>query len=87
MKKDNYFDKDQQDNDKKHPFVADKLYYNKEQKCYYCPMGQPMRRIGNRIRTNNEGIKQSYSCYQAQRCQGCPLRGMCHEKPDNRLGI
>lgn len=83
--KDNYFDKDQQGIDKNRPFVAEKLYYNKEQDCYYCPMGQPMRRIGNRSRTNYDGIKQTYSCYQAQRCQGCPLRGMCHEKPDNRV--
>lgn len=83
--KDNYFDKDQQGIDKKRPFIADQLYYNKEQDCYYCPMGQPMRRIGNRIRTNYDGSKQSYACYQAQRCQGCPLRGMCHENPDNRV--
>ena len=83
--KDNYFDKDQQGIDKKRPFGADKLYYNKEQDCYYCPMGQPMRRIGNRSRTNYDGIKQTYSCYLAQRCQGCPLRGTCHEQPGNRV--
>ena len=83
--KDPYFDKDQHGNDKKHPFVADKLYYNEEKDCYYCPMGQPMRRIGNRTRTSYDGIKQTYACYQAQNCQGCPLRGMCHDRPENRI--
>ena len=83
--KDNYFDKDQRGNDKKHPFVAGKLFYNEETDCYYCPMGQPMRRTGNRTRTNNDGLKQSYACYEAQNCQGCPLRGMCHEKTGNRV--
>ncbi len=83
--KDNYFDKDQNGIDKKHPFVADKLYYNAETDCYYCPMGQPMRRIGNRTQTNHDGFIQSYTCYQAQNCQGCPLRAMCHENTGNRV--
>jgi transposase len=83
--KDNYFDKDLRGHDKKHPFVADQLFYNEETDCYYCPMGQPMRRTGNRTRTNNDGLKQSYACYEAQNCQGCPLRGMCHEKTGNRV--
>ena len=83
--KDNYFDKDQHDNDKKHPFVADKLYYNEEEDCYYCPMGQQMNRTGTQRRTNSDGFTQIYACYQAQNCQGCPLRGMCHEKNGNRV--
>jgi transposase len=83
--KDNYFDKDQNGIDKKHPFVADKLYYNSEEDCYYCPMGQQMKRTGTRTQTNDDGFKQSYACYQAQNCQGCPLRGMCHENTGNRV--
>jgi hypothetical protein len=27
----------------KQPFAANKLHYNKEQDCYYCPVGQPMQ--------------------------------------------
>ena len=83
--KDNYFDKDQHGNDKKHPFVADKLHYNAENDCYYCPMGQQMKRIGTRKRTNGEGFTQLYECYQAQNCHGCPLQGMCHKTSGNRV--
>jgi len=83
--KDNYFDKDQNGIDKKHPFIADKLYYNNEEDCYYCPMGQQMKRTGTSTQTNYDGFKQSYACYQAQNCQGCPLRGMCHENTGNRV--
>lgn len=83
--KDNYFDKDQHGNDKKHPFVADKLHYNAENDCYYCPMGQQMKRSGTGKRTNSEGFTQHYVCYQAQNCQGCPLTGMCHKTSGNRI--
>jgi len=83
--KDNYFDKDQHGNDKKHPFLADKLYYNAENDCYYCPMGQQMKRNGTKKRTNSEGFTQRYVCYQAQNCQGCPLRGMCRKTTGNRV--
>jgi hypothetical protein len=38
--KHNHFDRQQNETirDKK-PFTSDKLYYNKEKDCYYCPMG------------------------------------------------
>ena len=83
--KDNYFDKDQQGVDKKHPFVADTLFYNEEQDCYYCPMGRPMTRKGSRSRKGTDGLVQNYACYQAQNCQGCPLSGMCHKASGNRV--
>lgn len=83
--KDNYFDKDQRGTDPRHPFVSDTLFYNEEQNCYYCPMGQPMTYKGERKRTGKDGIERSYACYQAQRCEGCPLRGMCHKASDNRV--
>jgi hypothetical protein len=83
--KDAYFDKDQKGVDKKHPFVADHLFYNETQDCYYCPMGQPMIRIGNRKKMGRDGLVQTYACYQAQNCQGCPLRGMCHKASGNRV--
>ncbi len=83
--KDNYFDKDQHGSDPRHPFVADKLFYNEEQDCYYCPMGQPMTRKAESTRTEKDGIVRRYTSYQAQNCQGCPLRGMCHKASGNRI--
>jgi transposase len=83
--KDNYFDKDQHDKGIKNPFSADKLYYDQEKDCYYCPMGQPMKRIRNSRQINYDKFSQTYAYYQAQNCQGCPLRGMCHKGIDNRI--
>ena len=76
---------DQKGVDNKHPFVADHLFYNEAQDCYYCPMGQPMTRQGSRRKTGRDGLIQNYTYYQAQNCQGCPLRGMCHKTSGNRV--
>jgi transposase len=83
--KDNYFDKDQHDKGNKNPFSVDKLYYDEATDCYYCPMGQPMKHIRNSIKINHDKFRQTYAYYQAQNCQGCPLRGMCHKREDNRV--
>jgi hypothetical protein len=39
------FVKDQHEGTRKNPFGAESLYYNESQDCYYCPMGQHMKRI------------------------------------------
>jgi len=83
--KDNYFDMDQHDKGKKNPFSADKLYYNEETDCYYCPMGQPMVHNRNSTRITNKTFSQTYAYYQAQNCQGCPLRGICHKRDGDRI--
>ena len=73
---------------KKHkpkPFSVDKLYYNKDKNCYYCPMGQPMGFIGTVTSTSATGYQQQQDLYQAQNCRGCPLRGVCHESKGNRV--
>jgi transposase len=82
----NYFDKDR--NRKflnKHPFSADKLYYNKEKDCYYCPMGQPMQNMDTSTQTTATGFKQTLTKYRAVNCEGCPLRGVCHKSKGNRV--
>lgn len=66
-------------------FHRDTLYYNPEQNQYTCPMGQPMTAIGHRNKKNKSGFDQSTTLYQAQNCQGCPLRGTCHKSKDNRI--
>ncbi|CAA9497021.1 MAG: Transposase, IS4 family [uncultured Segetibacter sp.] len=83
--KHNQFDRQQNETirDKK-PFASEKLYYNKEKDCYYCPMGQPMNNIATTIRKTSTGFKQQVTIYQARNCQGCPLRGVCHKAKTNR---
>jgi transposase len=81
----NYFDKEQREKEKAKPdFHVDNLYYNKEENCYYCPMGQKMRFIGNYIEKTDAGYERTLSKYQAQNCQGCPIRGVCHKSQYNR---
>jgi transposase len=78
----NYFNKDQR---KKEDTITSNLYYNKEQDCYYCPMGQKMSYIGTYNRKSETGFVQQYKNYQAIRCEGCPLRGMCNKVDGTKI--
>jgi len=81
----NQFDRKQNKTiENKKPFTADKLYYNKEKDCYYCPMGQPMANVGTTIKATSTGYRQTITKYQAKNCQNCPLRGVCHKAKGNR---
>lgn len=66
-------------------FHRDKLYYNKEQDTYICPMGQSMHKIGENRRKTKSGYLQESSLYQAQNCNGCPLRTSCYKAKNNRI--
>jgi len=82
----NYFHKEQRD--KKHrenPFHPDNLFYNPETDTYYCPMGQAMNKINTYENQTKNGFTQEIHRYQAQNCQGCPLRGSCHKAKGNRI--
>jgi len=80
------FDKQQNDNyNSKHPFAADKLFYNREKDCYICPMGQQMNLIGTSTRKTSTGFEQTVKRYQAGNCAGCPLNGACHKSKANRI--
>lgn len=80
----NYFHKEQKRNHKKNPFLATNLYYNKEQDFYVCPMGQRLSHIGKGKRVSSNGYESEVHYYQAKRCEGCPMRGMCHQSKGNR---
>lgn len=81
----NYFHKEQTKKWKQDPFRVDNLHYNEQQDRVYCPMGQPMHRIGDSSKRTASGFKQTYILYQAQNCRGCPLRGPCHKSRQNRI--
>ena len=66
-------------------FYVDNLFYNKELDCYYCPMGQRMTFIGTTTEKREADYPRKLSRYQAQNCQGCPLRGRCHKARGNRI--
>jgi transposase len=82
----NYFHQEQQGiRQKKYPFAAEHLYYNETQDHYICPMGQQMKNIGSYTKKNDNGFEQTITKYQAQNCEGCPLRGVCHKAKGNRV--
>ena len=68
----------------KNPFSPDKLFYNQEQDCYYCPMGQPMKCVATKNKKTTQGFQQVIHVYEARRCEGCPLRGVCCKGEGNR---
>ena len=81
----NYFHKEQSKQWKENPSKPENLYYNEQEDCYYCPMGQKMDFIGTRSRTTANGYKQNNKRYQAVNCKGCPMRGPCHKQNTNRI--
>jgi len=81
----NYFHKEQTKKWQENPFRSDNLYYNDQTDVVYCPMGQPMHRIGSRKSNTSSGYAQTYAQYQAKNCHGCPLRGQCFKAQGNRI--
>lgn len=81
----NWFHREQRMHYQPNPFSPQSLYYNADGDYYICPMGQKMSRIGT-IRSNTEsGYITESARYQAQRCEGCPLRGRCFKASGNRV--
>ena len=81
----NYFHKEQRPRYTPNPFSPESLYYNKEQDFYVCPMGQHMKRIGMKRSLTSNGFVTYSVRYQAERCDGCPLRGSCFKARGNRI--
>jgi len=80
-----YFHKEQKRAIKNNPFLPQNLFYNQEKDFYVCPMGQRMEKIKEAKRTSSNGYEANVIKYQAARCEGCPLRGMCHKAKGNRV--
>jgi transposase len=82
----NYFDREQKRQRKdNNPFSVEKLYYNKQEDCYYCPMGQRMSWIGEKIRVTENDYVRQITEYKAINCTGCPIRSVCHKGQSERI--
>lgn len=81
----NYFHKEQSKKFKSDIFKIENLYYNREEDCYYCPMGQKMSYTGSRQRKTTTGYVQKIKEYKPQNCKGCPLRGGCFKSKGERV--
>lgn len=80
----NYFDQEQK-GPKTNPFHVDNLHYDIESDTVICPIGQPMKYIGDSKRTTATGFIQTHRRYQARNCPNCPMRGPCHKAEENRI--
>jgi transposase len=82
----NNFDKEQKKTRKEvNPFATEKLYYNESKDCFYCPMGQMMHPIGEKRRRSENNYERQLVQYQAKNCEGCSIRGVCHNQKSNRI--
>lgn len=66
------------------PFHPDNLHYNEQDDYYVCPMGQHMTLRRTYEENTSTGYAHTVSEYQAQRCEGCPMRGQCHAAKTER---
>jgi len=80
----NYFHKEQNKKFKEDAFKKENLYYNINQDCYYCPMGQKMKHIQEKKSYTKTGYKQNLSIYEAENCNKCQLRCKCFKGKGNR---
>lgn len=80
----NYFHKEQQTKWANDPFRSANFYYNSNKDQFYCPMGQPMKKIGEHTKKTQSGFEQTIRTYQALNCKGCSLRCLCHSAKTER---
>jgi hypothetical protein len=48
-------------------------------------MGKKMNFIGEKVRITDNGFRQVKRLYQAQDCNGCPVREACKKSKNNRI--
>ncbi len=80
----NWFHKEQKKKFKNDISRIENLYYNEEGNYFICPMGEKMHFLYRYTRKTDNGYEQEISVYQAQRCEGCPLRGVCNKSKGNK---
>jgi transposase len=81
--KHNQFDRNQRSG-KKDWFRPENLEYDEKLDVVYCPIGEPMTRIGKATRITANGFKQKFATYKAKKCNRCPVRDVCHPGKGNR---
>ncbi|GHT25981.1 hypothetical protein AGMMS4957_21370 [Bacteroidia bacterium] len=78
------FHKEQKKSFKNNAFLAQNMYYNAAKDYFVCPMGQQMNNVGRGIRKSENGFVSTVSYYEAQNCEGCPLKCLCNNAKGNR---
>jgi len=76
----NYFYRETTRKFKLNPFMLENMHYNPTDDYFVCPMGQHMTLVGIENQTTENGYTTTIHRYEAQRCEGCPLRKQCTTK-------
>jgi transposase len=80
-----YFHKEQSKKWRTDTCRTENLLYNDKNDCYICPIGQTMKFIQEKVKITHNGFRQVKRLYQAQNCNGCPLRDVCNKSRGNRV--
>src|SRR5674476_417707 len=80
-----YFHKEQSKKWRTDPYRTENLPYDKKNDSYTCPMGQQMNFIKEKIKITDNGFRQTKRLYQANNCNGCPVRDTCNKSKANRI--
>ncbi len=79
-----YFHKEQSKKWREDPYRTENLPYDEKDDSYTCPMGQKMNFTGEKVRITDNGFRQVKKLYQAQDCNGCPVREACNKSKGNK---
>jgi len=80
------FDRSQRGESKaQNRFSQHKMPYDSASDEYICPAGKRMTYLMTRKEKTTTGFEQTIRQYQAENCEGCPLRGECHKSKNNRV--
>ena len=83
----NYFHKEQHKAFKKDIFRQENMPYDKEGDYFVCPNGQHLTKIKERRSKTGSGYQSRLHIYEAQNCEGCPLRSRCTKRDEGNRQI
>jgi transposase len=80
----NTFGKEQRPRYKPNPFTADQLEYDPEKDELICPAGKRLKYQKTVHTKTDNGYLAERRCYEAEDCNGCPLKAQCTKARGNR---
>ncbi len=79
-----YFHMEQTKKWKEDPYRTENLPYDENDDSYTCPADKKMNFIGEKVKITDNGFRQVKRLYQAENCNGCPMREACNKSKWNR---
>ena len=79
-----YFHMEQTKKWKEDRYRTENLPYDEDDDSYTCPADKKMNFIGEKVKITDNGFRQVKRIYQAENCNGCPMREACNKSKWNR---